>query len=91
MLPASNSPTGHLDVPVVGTSITSNPIPSAVPTASPDSLAGESSIDQIDEPGGLLHDLVRRQDDVLEQLDELDAKIRDVLKGLGATLDDDEQ
>lgn len=35
-------------------------------------------------------DLERRQDEVLEQLDDLDAKLKDVLKELGATLDDGE-
>ena len=42
------------------------------------------------EPGQLLMDLERRQDEVLEQLDDLDAKLKDVLKELGATLDDGE-
>ena len=41
------------------------------------------------EPGSLLADLNRRQDEVLEQLDELDAKLIEVLKGLGATMDDE--
>lgn len=35
-----------------------------------------------DQPGGLLDELERRQDDVLDQLDELDAKLSEVLKGL---------
>lgn len=34
------------------------------------------------EPGGLLGDLESRQDDVLNQLDELDAKLNQVLEGL---------
>lgn len=34
------------------------------------------------EPGGLLGELERRQDDVLSQLDDLDAKLSEVLKGL---------
>lgn len=34
------------------------------------------------EPGGLLGELERRQDDVLSQLDDLDAKLAEVLKGL---------
>ncbi|MCO8124868.1 hypothetical protein NHH03_24230 [Stieleria sp. TO1_6] len=34
------------------------------------------------EPGGLLEELERRQDDVLSQLDDLDAKLDEVLKGL---------
>ncbi|QDV45270.1 hypothetical protein Enr13x_51450 [Stieleria neptunia] len=34
------------------------------------------------QPGGLLGELERRQDDVLDQLDALDAKLSEVLKGL---------
>ncbi|MCS7468330.1 hypothetical protein NZK35_16885 [Stieleria sp. ICT_E10.1] len=34
------------------------------------------------QPGGLLGELERRQDDVLGKLDELDAKLSEVLKGL---------
>ncbi|MFK8112337.1 MAG: hypothetical protein AB8B91_09045 [Rubripirellula sp.] len=41
------------------------------------------------EPGQLLKELEQRQDEVLEQLDALDAKLQDVLRGLGVTLDDD--
>ena len=37
------------------------------------------------EPGQLLHELEKRQDDVLTQLDDLDAKLTEVLKGLGVT------
>lgn len=40
-------------------------------------------------PGNLLNELEQRQDDVLAQLDELDAKLNEVLKGLGATMDDE--
>lgn len=42
-------------------------------------------------PGGLLKDLERRQDEALELLDDLEAKIASVLKGLGveAETDDD--
>ena len=36
-------------------------------------------------PGGLLGDLERRQEDVLNQLDDLDAKLNEVLKGLDST------
>ena len=36
-------------------------------------------------PGGLLGDLERRQDDVLQQLDDLDAKLSEVLAGLEPT------
>jgi hypothetical protein len=42
------------------------------------------------EPGQLLKELEQRQDEVLAQLDELDAKLRQVLLGLGVTLDDSE-
>jgi len=34
-------------------------------------------------PGGLLYELERRQDDVLTQLDQLDAQVRDLLESLG--------
>lgn len=43
------------------------------------------------EPGQLLHELERRQDDVLSQLDELDARLSEVLRGLGVNLDDEIQ
>lgn len=42
-----------------------------------------SPIPQPHEPGHLLADLEQRQDDVLSQLDELDAQLTEVLKGLG--------
>ncbi len=38
------------------------------------------------EPGQLLHELERRQDEVLMELDALDTKLTDVAKGLGVTL-----
>lgn len=41
------------------------------------------------EPGQLLKELEQRQDEVLEQLDALDTKLQDVLRGLGVTLEDD--
>lgn len=41
------------------------------------------------EPGQLLNELERRQDDVLEQLDTLDAQLEEVLRGLGVTLEDE--
>ena len=41
------------------------------------------------EPGQLLKELEQRQDDVLEQLDALDAKLEEVLKGLGVTAQDE--
>lgn len=37
------------------------------------------------EPGQLLDELERRQDDVLLQLDALDARLTEVLKGLGVS------
>lgn len=37
------------------------------------------------QPGGLLDALERRQNDVLGQLDDLDAKLSEVLKGLEST------
>ena len=43
------------------------------------------------EPGQLLHELERRQDEVLTQLDDLDAKLTEVLKGLGVASDDEER
>lgn len=41
-------------------------------------------------PGQLLADLERRQDDVLKQLDELEAKLGAVLKGLNIEIDESE-
>ncbi|WP_231615914.1 hypothetical protein [Novipirellula artificiosorum] len=41
------------------------------------------------EPGQLLSDLERRQDDVLLQLDALDAKLTEVLKGLGVSMEEE--
>lgn len=41
------------------------------------------------EAGQLLYDLERRQDEVIAQLDDLDAKLNEVLRGLGVSLDDD--
>lgn len=45
--------------------------------------------DDDQQPGGLLHDLDRRQNDVLEQLDDLQAKIDSVLAEMGITSLDD--
>ena len=49
-------------------------------------LRGRSKAERADsgdpKSGGLLQHLERRQDDVLDQLDELDAKIRDLLGDL---------
>ena len=41
------------------------------------------------EPGQMLHEMERRQDDVLTQLDELDARLSEVLRGLGVNLDEE--
>ena len=41
------------------------------------------------EPGQLLKELEQRQDDVLQQLDDLDSRLREVLEGLGVTMEDD--
>lgn len=43
-----------------------------------------------DAPGQLLADLERRQDDVLAQLDDLEAKLADVLKGLNVEVSEGE-
>jgi hypothetical protein len=40
------------------------------------------------EPGQLLKELEKRQDEVLQQLDELDTKLQEVLHGLGVTIDE---
>jgi len=47
------------------------------------------SVDADEHAGNLLADLERRQDDVLAQLDELDRRVSDLLRGLGVTLIDD--
>ncbi|MEM8671648.1 MAG: hypothetical protein AAGG48_29285 [Planctomycetota bacterium] len=44
----------------------------------------------VSEPGNLLKELEERQDEVLAQLDELDAKLRQVLEGLGVTTEEPE-
>ncbi|TWU05582.1 hypothetical protein [Stieleria varia] len=41
------------------------------------------------EPGQLLAELEQRQDDVLAQLDALDAQLSEVLKGLEISVDED--
>jgi hypothetical protein len=41
------------------------------------------------EPGQLLKELEHRQDEVLKQLDDLDSRLRDVLEGLGVTIDNE--
>lgn len=40
------------------------------------------------EPGQLLKELEQRQDEVLQQLDELDTQLQVVLHGLGVTIDE---
>ncbi len=39
------------------------------------------------EPGQLLNELERRQDDVIQQLDDLESQLDEVLKGLGVSTD----
>src|SRR6056297_2806317 len=41
------------------------------------------------EPGQLLRELEKRQDEVLSDLDALDAKLQDVLRGLGVRIEDE--
>ena len=41
------------------------------------------------EPGQLLKELERRQDEALEQLDHLDRRLKEVLAGLGVTLEEE--
>lgn len=48
-----------------------------------------SSLHPETEPGQLLHDLERRQDDVLKQLDDLELQLNEVLKGLGVSAVED--
>lgn len=43
------------------------------------------------EPGQLLYELEQRQDDVLQQLDDLDAKLSEVLKGLGVAEEEEDE
>ena len=40
------------------------------------------------EPGQLLNELERRQDDALQQLDELESQLDEVLKGLGVSAEE---
>lgn len=51
----------------------------------------DQDVETSGDAGNLLADLERRQDDVLAQLDELDRKVSDLLRGLGVTLIDDSQ
>ncbi len=41
------------------------------------------------EPGQLLNELERRQDEVLSELDILDAKLSAVLRGLGVMIEEE--
>ena len=41
------------------------------------------------EPGQVLKELERRQDEVLQQLDDLDSRLREVLEGLGVTVEEE--
>jgi len=50
-----------------------------------------SEADSVIEPGQLLKELEQRQDEVLDQLDRLDAQLQEVLQGLGVTLDPDSE
>jgi len=54
----------------------------------PISIAAEKA-EADEQAGNLLADLERRQDDVLAQLDDLDRRVSDLLRGLGVTLIDD--
>ena len=40
------------------------------------------------EPGQLLYDLEQRQDAVLSELEALESRLRDVLSGLGVSMDE---
>ena len=52
-------------------------------SSTPTSLANDS------QAGQLLQELEARQDDVLQQLDDLDAKLHAVLKGLGVSIEEE--
>lgn len=41
------------------------------------------------EPGQLLNELERRQDDVLHQLDDLENQLKEVLEGLGVSTEEE--
>ncbi len=41
------------------------------------------------EPGQLLRELEQRQEEVLQQLDDLDARLKEVLDGLGVTAEEE--
>lgn len=48
-------------------------------------LNSSSETNSSSAPGGLLEELERRQDEVLAQIDELDAKVSALLKEMGVT------
>lgn len=50
----------------------------------------ESSAPSDPVPGGLLYELERRQDDVLAQLDQLDAQVKELLSSLGVRSEENE-
>lgn len=69
------------------------PVPDADESQEEDALedqfADEEADSSSDSPGGLLRELERRQDEVLERLDQLNARIESVLLELGVRLDDE--
>lgn len=50
-------------------------------------IPSSHSIDS--EPGQLLNELERRQDDVLQQLDDLENQLNEVLQGLGVSVEEE--
>jgi len=60
-------------------------------TDSTPSLSATAQADAEAEAGSLLADLERRQDDVLAQLDDLDRRVSELLRGLGVTLIEDSE
>ncbi len=71
---------GGRSIVASGTIILTDPIACAVEKA-----------DAEEQAGNLLADLERRQDDVLAQLDDLDRRVSDLLRGLGVTLIEDSE
>jgi len=55
------------------------------------SLSATEKADAEAAAGSLLADLERRQDDVLAQLDDLDRRVSELLRGLGVTLIEDSE
>ena len=57
-----------------------------------DTIVENPELVETEEPvGSLLADLERRQDDVLAQLDDLDRRVSELLRGLGVTLIEDSE